>query len=74
MFAGGTRQLSALDMETGEILWSSEAQGWGEPSANRPVFYKNLIIIGAVWRRMYALNIETGKEAWELVPTLRRFF
>lgn len=74
VFAGGTRQMSALNMETGEILWSSEAQGWGEPSANRPVFYKNLIIIGAVWRRMYALDIETGKEVWELQPTLSSFF
>ena len=74
VFAGGTRQLSALDMETGEILWSSEAQGWGEPSANRPVFYKNLIIIGAVWRRLYALDINTGKEVWELQPTLSSFF
>ena len=74
VFAGGTRQLSALDMETGEILWSSEAQGWGEPSANRPVFYKNLIIIGAVWRRVYALDIETGEEVWELKPGVSSFF
>ena len=61
-------------METGEILWSSEAQGWGEPSANRPVFYKDLIIIGAVWRRMYALDINTGREVWELLPTISSFF
>ena len=74
VFAGGTRQLSALDMETGEILWSSAAQGWGEPSANRPVFYKNLIIIGAVWRRLYALDVNTGREVWELQPTLSSFF
>ena len=74
VFAGGTRQLSALDMETGEILWSAEPQGWGEPSANRPVFYKNLIIIGAVWRRMFALDINTGKEVWDLQPTLSSFF
>lgn len=74
VFAGGTRQISALDMETGKILWSSEAQGWGEPSANRPVFYKNLIIVGAVWRRLYALDIGTGKEVWELPPTISSFF
>ncbi len=74
LFAGNCRQLSALDPATGRILWSSAPRSAGENTQCRPVFWQDLVIMGSNWSGMYALDIHTGKEVWQLSDHRFLFF
>jgi outer membrane protein assembly factor BamB len=53
--------VDAVDVETGEIVWTFEAEGsvWGNPSVSGDVAY-----VGDVSGLVYALNVEDGSEIW----------
>ncbi len=74
LFAGCCRQITALDLKTGEVLWHGDPVDGGEPAAYRPVFYKDLVIMSGCWYGIYALDINTGKLVWTINNTKSKFF
>ncbi len=74
LFAGSCRQISALDPETGRILWTSEDMIHGENTACRPVFWQELLILCSNWENIRAMNIRTGKDDWRIADRNCRFF
>ncbi|NLD88525.1 MAG: PQQ-binding-like beta-propeller repeat protein [Clostridiales bacterium] len=66
LLAGGACQVHAFNKSTGELLWISDYCSCSK-SASRWIYDKkrDRVIIGAQWKRLYALNLSDGSLAWE---------
>jgi outer membrane protein assembly factor BamB/Icc-related predicted phosphoesterase len=63
IIAGSSGRCFALGLDNGTVLWSNSAiDGFVETI---PLVYRGKIIFGTWNNRLYALDAETGKTAWE---------
>ncbi len=74
LFAGSCRQISALDPDTGRILWTSQDMLYGENTPCRPVFWQDLVILCSNWENIRTVNVSTGKDEWHIADRRCRFF
>lgn len=60
------QNITAIDMETKEVLWVTEnfTEGFASNGGHPPIIYQDLVITGGDWS-MYAFDIHTGVPKWE---------
>ena len=63
VFVGGHFQVSALDAETGEQLWSVETPGPMDHATT--IANNNLVFVGMTNHRILALDQDTGEQTWD---------
>ncbi len=63
VFAGSSRVVSALDIKTGDLLWSTNRDK-GENSPAQFIVCGNKLIVNSHWDSLAALDISDGKELW----------
>lgn len=60
-FGSSDSHVYALNIDTGELIWSYKTGGSVHSS---PAIYKNSLMIGSWDSKIYCLNATTGKENW----------
>lgn len=60
-FGSSDAHVYALDIETGEKIWSFKTEGSVHSS---PAIYENSLFVGDWASKIYSLNATTGKENW----------
>lgn len=63
VYCGNSRFVYCFNANTGEQIWKYSG-GNGEPSAFKLQIYGDQLIVGAHWRKHYALDKNTGKKLW----------
>lgn len=63
VFTGSSRVISALDIKTGDLLWSTNRDK-GENSPAEFITVSNILIVNSHWDSLTALDIESGKKLW----------
>ena len=64
IYAGNASNITALNCETGEIIWENNRDK-GETSAAEFVVAGDKLIVSSHWDALVALDKNTGKELWE---------
>ena len=64
VFAGGAAGVTALDLQTGKVIWEN-IRGKGEASAAEFVVMGNKLLVSSHWDALTALDKATGKQLWE---------
>lgn len=64
VFAGCAACVSAVDIESGAVKWTSE-RNKGECSAAEFILNGNRLIISSHWDSLTALDKDSGKKIWE---------
>lgn len=72
LFAGSARNVSALNVNTGEVVWTY-ARSRGEESATEFIVAGNKLIVGSHWDALVAVDKTTGKKLWENDDKTLRF-
>ena len=72
VFTGSSRVISALDIKTGDILWSTNRDK-GENSPAQFIVCGNKLIVNSHWDSLAALDISNGKELWSNNDSAIRF-
>lgn len=63
VFTGSSRVITALDIKTGNLLWSANRDK-GENSPAQFIVCGNKLIVNSHWDSLAALDISNGKELW----------
>ncbi len=63
VYTGSSRVISALDIKTGKLLWSTNRDK-GENSPAEFTVCGNKLIVNSHWDSLAALDISNGKELW----------
>lgn len=64
VFAGGAAGVTALDLQTGKVIWEN-IRNHGEGSAAEFVVMGNKLLVSSHWDALVALDKSTGKQLWE---------
>lgn len=64
VFAGGAAGVTALDLQTGKVIWEN-IRDKGEASAAEFVVMGNKLLVSSHWDALTALDKATGKQLWE---------
>ncbi len=64
VFTGCAACITALDLQTGKVLWEN-ARGHGENSAAQFVVAGDTLLVSSHWDALVALDKTTGKQLWE---------
>lgn len=65
VFTGFGSSLSALDVKTGNLLWTNKDWDGGEGSTPTMTLANDILITSSNWRAVYAHDIKTGKLLWK---------
>lgn len=63
VFTGSSRVITALDIKTGDLLWSTNRDK-GENSPAEFIVCGDKLIVNSHWDSLAALDISSGKELW----------
>lgn len=63
VYTGSSRVISALNIKTGDLLWSTNRDK-GENSPAEFIVCGNKLIVNSHWDSLSALDISNGKELW----------
>lgn len=72
LFCGSPRSISAVDIETGNILWNTIRKK-GENSAAEFMICNDKLIVSSHWDSLCALDVTNGKELWSNSDDTIRF-
>jgi len=61
LFVGGPDGLSALDSQTGGLLWKTQTGG---AVSSAPAYWSGTLFVGDSTGILYALKIQTGEQLW----------
>lgn len=64
VYAGGAAGVTALDLQTGKVIWEN-IRSKGEGSAAEFVVMGNKLLVSSHWDALVALDKSTGKQLWE---------
>lgn len=64
VFAGGAAGVTALDLQTGKVLWEN-LRNSGEASPAEFVVMGDKLLVSSHWDALTALDKSTGKQLWE---------
>lgn len=64
VFAGGAAGVTALDLQTGKVVWEN-IRDRGEASAAEFVVMGDKLLVSSHWDALIALDKTTGKQLWE---------
>ncbi len=72
VFTGSSRVITALDIKTGNTVWSQNRDK-GENSPAQFIVCDNKLIVNSHWDSLAALDISNGKELWSIEDEHIRF-
>ncbi len=72
VYTGSSRVISALNIKTGDLLWSTNRDK-GENSPAEFIICGNKLIVNSHWDSLAALDVSNGKELWSNDDSSIRF-
>ncbi len=72
VYTGSSRVISALNIKTGDLLWSTNRDK-GENSPAEFIICDNKLIVNSHWDSLAALDVSNGKELWSNDDSSIRF-
>ncbi len=73
VFVGKGRNMTALKVRSGEVVWKDAGWNDQEPCADTPGVGDGIVVSSSNWKGMFCNDAATGKLLWSVCDSTRRF-